>query len=283
MDAARTRLDAVDKKVITTPFGTVEFAESGSGEPVLVSHGIFHGCDGGLLSVRDILPGRRVIAPSRFGYLGSTMPAAATPADQADAFVTLLDRLDLGQVDIMGISAGTTAALEFALRHPDRTRHLVLLSGNLPGDPTAAAPPEWAKWLYNDATLWALKHVARPQLATMMGVPVGFPRTTDEAAAIDEMLDSIFPVGPRATGAIFDAYVSNPAVNDLPIERITAPTMLIHSKDDPLCTFAPVEAAADRIPGCRLVAFETGGHLGLGQSEATRAALDAFLTAPIAA
>jgi hypothetical protein len=51
--AAQGRLDAVARKYVGTPFGTVEYAESGIGEPVLVSHGIFHGCDGGLLSVRD--------------------------------------------------------------------------------------------------------------------------------------------------------------------------------------------------------------------------------------
>jgi hypothetical protein len=34
-----------------------------------------------------------VIAPSRFGYLGSALRPSATPADQADAFVALLDQL----------------------------------------------------------------------------------------------------------------------------------------------------------------------------------------------
>lgn len=83
---ARARLNAVDRKQVQTRFGIVECAESGTGEPLLVSHGIFHGCDGGLLSVRDIVTGRRVIAPSRFGYLGSALPDAATAADQAEAF-----------------------------------------------------------------------------------------------------------------------------------------------------------------------------------------------------
>ena len=79
LTAARDRLSAVLRHHVSTPFGMVEYAESGVGDPVLVSHGIFHGCDGGLLSVRSSLPGRRIIAPSRFGYLGSDVPAAATP------------------------------------------------------------------------------------------------------------------------------------------------------------------------------------------------------------
>ncbi|MGB8380161.1 MAG: alpha/beta hydrolase, partial [Dermatophilaceae bacterium] len=256
LTAARHRLSAVARHQVNTSFGTVEYAESGVGDPVLVSHGIFHGCDGGLLSVRSILHERRIIAPSRFGYLGSDLPAGASPQDQADAFAALLDHLNVPQADVVGISAGTTAALAFARRHPDRTRHLVVLSGSFPGDPMAVAPPEWAKLFYADLPLWVMKKVARAQFARLMGVPAGFPKTPEQAQDMDEMLESIFPIGPRAAGAVFDAYVSNPAVNDLPIEKITVPTIIIHAKDDPLCAFASAEQAAHRIPGCTLFAQE---------------------------
>lgn len=282
LTTARDRLSAVRRHHVGTPFGMVEYAESGAGDPVLVSHGIFHGCDGGLLSVRSSLPGRRIIAPSRFGYLGSDLPAGATPMDQADAFAALLDHLDLTRVDVVGISAGTTAALQFVLRHPDRTRHLVVMSGSFPGDPMAVAPPAWAKLLYADLPLWAMKTVARPQFARLMGVPAGFPKTPEQSQEMDEMLESIFPIGPRAAGAVFDAYISNPAVNQLPLEKITVPTIIVHAKDDPLCVFAPAEEAAHRIPGCILFAQESGGHLGLGQSGPTRVALDDFLRSPMA-
>jgi hypothetical protein len=103
MAAARARLDAVPRQSVATKFGAIEYAESGAGDPVLVSHGIFNGCDGGLLAVRDIVVGRRVIAPSRFGYLGSTLPRGATAADQADAFASLLDHLDISRIDVIGM------------------------------------------------------------------------------------------------------------------------------------------------------------------------------------
>src|SRR5262245_25982866 len=80
LNAARARLAAVERHVISTHWGEVEYAERGNGDPVLVVHGIFHNCIGGLLSVRDLFTDRRVIAPSRFGYLGSDMPPNATPA-----------------------------------------------------------------------------------------------------------------------------------------------------------------------------------------------------------
>jgi pimeloyl-ACP methyl ester carboxylesterase len=100
-NAARARLTAVDRHVVSAEWGAVEYAEQGHGEPVLVVHGIFHNCVRGLLSVRDLVPDRRVIAPSRFGYLGSSMPPNAKPAQQADAFASLLDALDIGQVDVI--------------------------------------------------------------------------------------------------------------------------------------------------------------------------------------
>src|SRR5512132_191140 len=94
MNAARARLAAVERHVIATPWGAVEYAERGSGDPVLVVHGVFQNCVSGLLSVRDFSD-RRFIAPSRFGYLGSSMPLDATPAHQADALAALLDALGI--------------------------------------------------------------------------------------------------------------------------------------------------------------------------------------------
>jgi pimeloyl-ACP methyl ester carboxylesterase len=281
--AAQARLDAVPRMTVETRHGVVEYAESGAGAPLLVSHGIFHGCDGGLISVRDTVIGRRVISPSRFGYLGSTLPDGATAADQADAFVALLDHIGVDQTDVIGFSAGTTAALQMALRHPGRVNHLIVVSGNLPGDPNAVAPPGWARMLYNDLAMWTMKRFAHPQAARLMGIPAGFPRDEAQTRFVDEMLDSIRPMAPRFAGGVFDAYVSNPSVNDFPLESLSVPTLLMHSKDDPLCAFSAATQAATRIPGCRFVALESGGHLGLGQTERTRTEIEAFLNVPVAA
>ena len=78
--------------MITTAVADVEYVDRGTGEPLLVSHGIFGSCESVLLFA-DLFGDRRLIAPSRFGYLGSSIPTGATPAEQADAFVALLDAL----------------------------------------------------------------------------------------------------------------------------------------------------------------------------------------------
>src|SRR6187455_2809747 len=167
MNAARSRLAAVERHVVSTKWGAVEYAERGSGDPVLVVHGIFHNCVGGLLSVRD-LSDRRFIAPSRFGYLGSNMPLDATPAHQADALAALLDALGIDRIDVIGESAGATSALQLALRHPERVKHLAVLVGNLPGSPTAIVQPSWTKRVNRQFVLWALRTVAPSMMVRLV-------------------------------------------------------------------------------------------------------------------
>lgn len=280
LGSARARLDAVDRRTVPTEYGKLEYAETGTGSPVLVSHGIFHGCDGGLLSARDVVVDRRVIVPSRFGYLGSAMPPVATAADQADAFVALLDHLGIHRIDAIGISAGTGAAVQLALRHPDRVGHLVISSGNWPGSPTAETPPGWAKAFYSDRAMWTLRTLVPPLMGRLMGVPKGFPRNEDDSRRMAEMLDSIFPLGPRREGAIFDAFVSNPEVGTYCLEDLRAPTLILHARDDPLASHEAAVCAAQRIPRAKLVSLDSGGHLGLGQTERARTEISSFLASP---
>jgi len=276
--AAWSRLAAVDRRVVSTDWGLVEYAERGFGDPVLVLHGIFGGCDGALLSVRDLCPDRRVLAPSRFGYLGSSLPSDATPADQADALVALLDALGIGEVDVIGISAGATSALQLALRHCEKVKHLVVLVGNLPGSPTAVVQPAWAKLFDRQLPLWVLKTVFPSIMARFAGVPTSFSMTDDEARFVAEFVDSMFPLTPRVAGVVFDAFVSNADVTACDLEAIGVPTLVAHTKDDPLASHEASRRAAERIPRARFLSLESGGHLMLGQTKVIHDELADFFT-----
>jgi pimeloyl-ACP methyl ester carboxylesterase len=274
LNAARARLAAVDRHVISTRWGAVEYAERGSGEPVLVVHGIFHNCVGGLLSVRDFAD-RRFIAPSRFGYLGSSMPPSATPAAQADAFAALLDALGIDQVDVIGESAGATSALQLALRHPERVKHLAVLVGNLPGSPTAVVQPSLAKIFNRQLPLWALRNFAPSMMVRLVaGLPKRFTISREDTRFVTEFIDSLFPVCPE--GVDFDAFVSNADVNDYNLEAINVPTLIIHTKDDQLASHEASQRAAERIPGARFVSLASGGHLMLGETKIIRDEVASF-------
>jgi pimeloyl-ACP methyl ester carboxylesterase len=274
MNAARARLATVERHVVSTRWGAVEYAEVGSGDPVLVVHGIFDNCVGAILSVRD-LSSQRLIAPSRFGYLGSHLPPDATPAHQADAFAALLDALGIGRVDVIGVSAGATSALQLALRHPERVKHLAVLVGNLPGSPTAVVQPPSAKLSNRQLPLWMLRTIAPTMMARMVaGLPKGFVMSREDTRFVRTFIDSLFPVSPE--GVDFDAFVSNADVNDYPLEAITVPTLIIHTRDDQMASHDASQRAAGRIPGARFVSLESGGHLMLGQTQRIRDELADF-------
>jgi pimeloyl-ACP methyl ester carboxylesterase len=275
MRAARARRAAMTRHMIPTRWGAVEYAEQGAGTPVLVVHGIYQDCVGGLLSVDGLVPDRRVIAPSRFGYLGSSIPTNATVAAQADAFVALLDALDIGQIDVIGLSAGAPSVLQLALRHPERVKHLAVLVGNLPGSPTAVAQPAWAKRINRQLVMWVLKTLAPATTARLVAaVPKAFGMTNEDARSVAEFVDSLFPMSRE--GYTFDLYVSNPDVNSCNLEAIRVPTLIVHTKDDQLASHEASRRAAGRIPGARFISLESGGHLMLGQTPIIRDRLAQF-------
>ncbi len=141
--AAQARLEAppVAVRRLTTDRATIEFTDSGSGPVVLVLHGNGGRWDQGLdWASRRLGKDHRVVAVSRFGYLGSSVPPAAGTANQADVLAELLDLLGVDRVDVVTLSAGSAAGLQFAVRHPERLRSLVLEAPAVPS-PTPKVPP----------------------------------------------------------------------------------------------------------------------------------------------
>jgi pimeloyl-ACP methyl ester carboxylesterase len=279
MRRAWDRINTFPTQRLQTRFGTIEYVDQGEGRPLLVSHGVLgshvdtdHGWWATLPG-----PGFRVIGPSRFGYFGSTLPAGATPADQADAYALLLDHVGVDRAVVIAYSAGSGSVLEFARRHPERVIGLILACCRLGGGittPNAFAP--LFRLAYGaDRAFWIFRRIMPNAYARMMGKPKGYRPSTREAEAIADML---FPLKPRREGAVFDGFVSNLAADRFPLEEIAVPTLIINARDD--TSFAPyrfaVKAAA-RIPGAKLVSIESGGHWFLGHDVEVREAIQAFV------
>jgi pimeloyl-ACP methyl ester carboxylesterase len=115
-------------------------------------------------------------------------------------------------------------------------------------------------------------------MQSTMGVPEGFELTPEEEADVADVMKTILPVRPRSEGALFDMYVSNPDVNTgYRLEEIAVPTLIVNAEDDPLTLYKNAQAAAERIPGVRLVTIADGGHMLLGHEEEIQAEIAAFL------
>lgn len=266
IDAARRRLADRERRILHDPrFGDIEYTEWGEGPPMLLSHPLFGGFDmmTGFAGTY-IGAGYRFVAPSRFGYLGSSLPSAAMPADQAGADALLLDSLGIDAVAVFGYSGGGPSAIQFALRHPGRTTALILLASALPGK--AGAPPKALARAFfgSDRIFWILKSRAPSLFARILGMPKGFHPAPAQRERIEQIMDSLFPIRPRKRGILFDLYVSNPDVQTYPLEQISVPTLIINAKDDGLSAFDNAARACTRIRRSKLMAIDRGGHLLLG-------------------
>ncbi|HSJ45134.1 MAG TPA: alpha/beta hydrolase [Euzebyales bacterium] len=269
MRAARRRLATVHSLLAATRYGAVEYADHGSGPPVLVIHGVMGGVDAGLRNVACHVPdGYRIVVPSRFGYLRSSLPLRATPALQADAYAALLDALDIDRVAVIAASAGSSSALQFAIRHSDRVRALILVSPNVPGPHHATSLAfkliAHALWRFN-VVFWAAERYAPRAVLGLMGVPEGLPLSDADRATVQAELEGIFPIDQRIDGILFDTFTSNPDINTgYPLHAITAPTLLCHGRDDPGPPYHGAVRLTEQIPGATLTSWDRGGHIGLG-------------------
>ena len=256
------RLAGFEPSVIDTPFGRVEYAQAGDGPPALVVHGVFGGFDFGVGVGRANVPaGYRIISASRFGFCGSPLPRDPSPAAQAGAFAALLDHLEIGELPVVAFSAGSSSAVQLALRHPARVSRLVLISPNSPHPEPPPKPPRLlAPILFSQPVFWAMRLLARSRLEAMSGTPAGFAPDQREREALREIVDSLFPVGPRARGTIYDGYIGNVDIATYPFESITVPTLVVAAEDDTLAPYADSRAMAERVPGARFVSVRRGGH-----------------------
>lgn len=285
MRAAHERLSG-RSMLVETAQGRLEVADAGAGPPVLVVHGASGGFDMGLRVGADALgDGYRIIAPSRFGYLRTPMPAPedrATHAAQADAFAALLDSLDLPAAAVVAVSAGAQSATQLALRHPDRVRALVLITPalHLPPGPgwRDAGPPDFIfdRLFASDLLVWAVVRMAPGLLVRAAGVPRSLAgQVTPEFRR--NVVEWFFPAAARHVGLGHDMRTTTPIAPDLPIEDLRMPVMLVSATDDPYLTADVVRYSATRLPAARVLICESGGHVLLGQGDLVRREIRAFL------
>jgi 2-hydroxy-6-oxonona-2,4-dienedioate hydrolase len=271
--------------IAQTLVGAIEYTERGTGPPLLSIHGAGGGYDQGLALAAEVAGERfRVIAPSRFGYLGTPVPPDTSVQAQADAHAALLDMLRVESVIVMGTSAGALSAIEFAIRHPGRVRALILIapasySPNSPAAIEKSRGSRLAFWLVNagaNFVWWALEKTTPTRLIRFLGVP---PQVFANASHADQQrvlrwVRSVQPLSVRFQGINID---SNPPGLRPAFERIGVPTLVAVARDDLFNTAPAAEYAVAQIAQSSLVVFESGGHLLVGHQETVRTRVRDFL------
>lgn len=266
---ANDKLLAYNPQNVKLSYGNISYSESGKGEVILSCHGIFGGYDQGIENLRGISKYARVIAPSRFGYLGSDIYGKGTPKEQAKAYVELLDKLNIDKVYVMGASAGGTVAIRFALDYPERCKGLILYCSAMPEIEKKEkvnlkqGPPDF---LVNNY----LMYISSPFFRITMGME-------------PEIIKSMLPIEQRKKGVKIDSEITNPdmALNfdDYNIENLQVPTIILQAKDDKLVNYKKTIKASKRFPKLTLKIFEDGGHMIVGHSVEIEKYVLEFITA----
>lgn len=280
-----------EASLVATRLGAVEAAVTGGGPAVLCLHGAMGGADQAVLLGRTVgAPGFRYVCPSRPGYLGTPLGGATTPEAQADTYAALLDAIGVDDAAVLAVSGGGPSALQFALRHRNRCRALVLIS-TCAGVMDARIPLHFhlmmalVRWGWfadamkrraaRDPAAAALRSIADPALRA---------RVAGDRQALELLValttSTLDRIALRLVGTKNDIAVTR-ATTDYPLERIAVPTLVVHGTADPLLPFERHgRQLAGRIPGAELLALTGGEHGAIfTHREEARSGVAAFLRA----
>jgi pimeloyl-ACP methyl ester carboxylesterase len=237
--------------LLETATGPIAYDDRGKGEAiVLLSSGAHdrHDWDG----LRGLLPSRfRSIALDWPGH-GESPPGKgpATAMRFADLSEDLVEQLAPEGAVLVGNSVGGFAAARLAIRRPELVRGLVLVdSGGFIGRPPQVrafcalmARPRFLRAIYP----WFANRYMRPR--------------SDEDRRVRDLGVATTRQDPglRAVSELWGSFAS--PEHDLRAEAptISAPTLILWGKHDPVIPLKVGKWLAGEIPGAELVVFDTG-------------------------
>jgi pimeloyl-ACP methyl ester carboxylesterase len=229
------------------------YEEHGRGEPIVCIHGTSGSAAVWGPGVDELVARGRTIVYDRRGCSRSERPEPYVTSvhEQADDAAALIDALGAAPAIVIGRSYGGEAAIDLALRYPDRVRALVLLEASLLelGE-SAANWAEAAKQGVYAAAAEDMSTVAETLLRTVAGDATweGFPQP------VKQMLRAN---GPAIVAELRGGFLDVTAED---LGAIAQPTLLVAAEVSPPAFAEVTRAMAGAIPSARLE-WTKGGHL----------------------
>ncbi len=228
------------------------YDETGSGEPVILLHGLGSCSDDWLLQMQPLAQRFRMIALDLRGHGRSAKPNESySLALFALDVAALMDVLDVWQANIIGLSLGGCVAQQLALDFPQRLKCLVLVNTFARID--LGSPID------------AMMLVLRMSVLSFFGLPMQarlvarrlFPKP--EQAALRQMAqERIAANDPAAYRRCIAAVRAFDARRQL--RQIACPTLVIAGDRDTTVSLRAKRLLAQQIPGARLEIVADSGH-----------------------
>jgi class 3 adenylate cyclase/pimeloyl-ACP methyl ester carboxylesterase len=178
---------------------------------------------------------------------------------------TVVDAVGVERFPLLGISQGCAVAVAFAVRHPQSVSHLILYGGFALGR-KKRSPDEKEKC---DAMMtlirlgWGGDNPAFRQMFTGLLIPEGTQEQVDFYNELERRT-----ISPDCAARFFNA-TGDIDVTDL-LARVTAPTLVMHSREDAFVPIAGGRHLAASIPGAKFVSLDCRNHLFLEHEPASR-------------
>ena len=228
------------------PAPRLAVSAAGKGTLVLFLHGIRGNRRNWVRQVEFFSRHFRAAAWDARGYGDSDDYDGALRFDEhftADV-LRVADHFEAGKMHLVGLSMGGRIARNFALRHPERLRSLVL-AGTSPGF-DALSGEDVKRFV-------AERRIATPEsVRRLLG-------SRAVAGAYEQLLDSV----QRVHQACFEKTLEASVAQDraAAIEQIKVPTLVITGDEDKVYPPAMAQDIARRIPGAELRTLKGVGHL----------------------
>ena len=284
----------LDLRTAHTARGSVQYdLAGGSGPTLLTVHGGLGGADQGRLFADWLrADGFRVLSPSRPGYLDTPLDSGRTLEDQADLFAALLDELAVPRVVLFAVSSGAPVAYTFAARHRARVSALVVVAGVSRADPGAGHGSAVRRVFVDTVGQRIAQVTAAVSLSSVLSGTLDETSTFTAAqkeqrveevmrentvrAFFEAMVRTTFPYRLRMPGTRNDAQQRRDM--NLPLDQITAPTLIVHGALDGDVPFADGAEAATRIGAAQHHWMPEEDHLGFWLGPGRVLAQDAVRT-----
>ncbi len=171
---------------------------------------------------------------------------------------TVVDALGLERFPLLGISQGAAVAVAFAAANPGRVSHLILQGAYARGrNHRDAQQAEVNRALVAlTAEGWGEENSAHAQLFAARLIPRGTPEQVRWLIDLQ-----------RISASRENAVRFRRAFGDLTVEallpRVSAPTLVLHSRGDQAAPFEEGRRLAAGIPGAQFVSLDSDNHLVL--------------------
>lgn len=217
----------------------------------------------------------------RYDQRGTGLSDWDSPDISFEAFVrdleTVVETVGEKRFSIFGISQGASVAIAFAARYPDRVTKLVLHGAYALGRnkrDKATDHEQAAAYLTLIRHGWGYRNSAFMQAFSSLYLPDGTP---DQIKWFCDLQ--------RSTTSPENAITIRKACDDIDVidllQKVRAPTLVLHSRDDSVVPFDHGRMIASRIPGARFVGLNSSNHIILPQEpawEAFMSEIDQFLS-----